>query len=61
MEVREPRGIDRCRMLPLADASAVSLHAFVKNHVEPGARVITDGWQGYHGLDKLGYVHDRRS
>jgi hypothetical protein len=28
---------------------------------EPGARVITDGWQGYHGLEKLGYVHDRRS
>jgi hypothetical protein len=30
-------------------------------HVEPGARVITDGWQGYRGLEKLGYVHDRRS
>ena len=48
-------------MLPLADASAASLHPFVKDHVEPGTRVITDGWQGYHGLDKLGYVHDRRS
>ena len=23
--------------------------------------MITDGWQGYRGLDKLGYVHDRRS
>jgi len=61
VEVREPRGIDRCRMLPLADASAESLHGFVKNHVEPGTRVITDGWQGYSGLEKLGYVHDRRS
>jgi len=61
VEVREPKGFGRCRMLPLADASAASLHTFVADHVEPGARVITDGWQGYRGLEKLGYVHDRRS
>jgi transposase-like protein len=61
VEVREPKGVGRCRMLPLADASAASLHAFVRDHVEPGARVITDGWQGYRGLEELGYVHDRRS
>ncbi len=61
VEVREPRGFGRCRMLPLTDASAASLHAFVTAHVEPGARVVTDGWQGYRGLEKLGYVHDRRS
>jgi len=35
--------------------------SFVRNHVEAGAKVITDGWQGYHGLEKLGYVHERRS
>ena len=34
---------------------------FVTDHVEPGATVITDGWQGYSGLEKLGYFHDRRS
>jgi hypothetical protein len=45
-------------MAPLADASAASLHAFVTDHVEPGATVITDGWQGYHGMATLGYVHD---
>ncbi len=61
VEVHEPRGFGRCRMPPLTDASANSLHAFVTDHVEPGATVITDGWQGYRGLDKLGYVHDRRS
>ncbi len=49
------------KMLPLADASAASLHPFVTDHVEPGATVFTDGWQGYHGLEKLGYVHARRS
>jgi hypothetical protein len=62
VEIREPpRGFGRCRMRPLADASAASLHPFVQDHVEPGTRVITDGWQGYRGLETLGYVHDRRS
>ena len=61
VEVTQPRGMGRCRMAPLADASAKSLRAFVTDHVEPGATVITDAWQGYRGLDKLGYLHDRRS
>jgi hypothetical protein len=61
VEVSEPRGLGRCRMTPLTDASGASLHAFVTDHVEPGARVVTDGWQGYRGLDQLGYTHDRRS
>jgi len=61
VEVREPRGIGRCRMAPLADASGPSLFAFVEAHVEPGARIITDGWKGYEGVARLGYVHDPRS
>lgn len=61
VEVREPRGIGRCRMAPLVDASGASLHGFVRDHVEPAATVITDGWQGYSGLAKRGYVHERRS
>jgi len=61
VEVKQPRGLGRCRIAPLADASAQSLHAFVTDHVEPGATVITDAWQGYRGLETLGYVHDRRS
>jgi transposase-like protein len=61
VEVREPSGFGRCRMLPLANASSATLHPFVQEHVEPGTRVITDGWQGYSGLDTLGYLHDRRS
>jgi len=61
VEIIEPKGLGRCRMAPLTDASAKSLHAFVTDHVEPGATVITDAWQGYHGLDTAGYVHDRRS
>ena len=61
VEVQDPKGLGRCRMGPLPDASASSLHGFVTDHVEPGARVITDGWQGYHGVEQLGYLHDRHS
>lgn len=61
VEVKEPKGFGRCRMAILADASAASLRPFVTAHVEPGATVITDAWQGYSGINGLGYVHDRRS
>ena len=61
VEVREPKGIGRCRMALLADGSSASLHPFVTGHVEPGATVITDAWMGYHGLAGLGYAHERRS
>jgi len=61
IEILEPKGFGRCRMAPVADASAESLHSFVSDNVEPGATVITDAWQGYRGLEKSGYIHDRHS
>jgi len=61
VEVREPKGFGRCRMAILPDASAASLHPFVAAHVEPGATVITDAWQGHSGIEGLGYLRDRRS
>ena len=61
VEVSEPKGIGRCRMQILADGSAASLHPFVTSCVEPGTKVITDAWMGYHGLAGLGYAHERRS
>ena len=61
IEVTEPKGLGRCRMAILADASAASLHPFLTAHVEPGTTVITDAWQGYSGINELGYTRDRRS
>jgi transposase-like protein len=61
VEVKQPRGYGRCRMTVLSDASAASLHQFVVDTVEPGTTVITDGWSGYPGLDKLGYTHQPRN
>ena len=42
----------------IPDASAESLLPFVRDCVESGSRVHTDGWKGYHGLDRLGYDHE---
>jgi transposase-like protein len=61
VEIGEPKGIGRCRMAVLADASGASLGPFVAGSVEPGSRVITDGWVGYNGLAALGYAHERRN
>lgn len=61
IEVQSPKGFGRCRLAILPDASAKALHAFVCDHVEPGATVITDAWQGYRGLERLGYQHERRN
>jgi transposase-like protein len=61
LEVREPKGFGRCRMRVLQDVSAASLHPFVTDHVESGATVITDAWQGYAGIESLGYARERHS
>jgi len=45
-------------MAILADGSADSLHSFISGHVEPGGGVISDGWAGYRGIDKLGYIYE---
>lgn len=47
------------RIIP--DGSARTLHAFIGDNIAPGSAVITDGWNGYLGIDKAGYTHDRRS
>ena len=35
-----------------------SLHPFIQDSIEPGSVVHTDGWMGYHGIGKKGYVHE---
>ncbi len=49
------KGIGRIRLRRIPDASSQSLMSFVKEAVEPGSKVITDGWEGYDGLKGAGY------
>jgi len=51
-------GIGRIRMRVVADASARSLLGFVREAVEPGTTVHTDGWPSYVSLEELGYPHE---
>lgn len=61
VEMREPRGLGRCRMSVLDDGSSDSLVPLVTENVEEGSTVITDGWPSYKGIVALGYVHEPRS
>jgi len=54
------RASGRVRLRVVGDASAESLCGFVKATVEPGALVLTDGWQGYAPLKTMGYRHRPR-
>ena len=51
------RGPGRIRMSVIPDVSATSLHKFVLNNVNRGAEIRTDGWNGYKGIETLGYSH----
>lgn len=51
-------GIGRVRLRHIPDVTRASLHGFIREAIEPGATVRTDGLSAYLGLE--GYVHDRR-
>jgi transposase-like protein/ribosomal protein L37AE/L43A len=51
------RGIGRIRMRRIPKASAESLDAFIRETIEPGSDVHTDGWHGYDHVQAQGYRH----
>ena len=51
------QGIGRIRLRRIPDGSADSLLTFVRETIEPGSLVHTDGWHGYDGLRTAGYRH----
>lgn len=55
----EKRGhaIGRIRLRRIKDVSAESLRQFIRETIEPGATIHTDGWRGYAGLADAGYPH----
>ena len=59
VEVLKKR-LGRVRFECLDDAAGASLLPFVARNVEPGSEVITDGWQGYCGLEAAGYRRHKK-
>ena len=41
------------------DASGDSLIGFIRDTVEPGTIIHTDGWSGYSGVESFGYEHQK--
>lgn len=52
------RGIGRIRMARIPSPSKVHLHKFIRDSVEQGSTVHTDGLTNYRGIDELGYGHE---
>jgi len=57
VEVRG-RGYGRVRLSVIDDASAKSLHLFIKDNIETGSTLITDAWLGYSGIEDAGYKRE---
>lgn len=49
--------IGRIRLQRVMDASSTSLEKAVKDSIEPGSTILTDGWKGYSVLTRHGYIH----
>ena len=49
--------IGRIRLKRTPDASGDSLNQAIKETIEPGSTVITDGWEGYSKVQSFGYTH----
>jgi transposase-like protein len=59
---RQPGGRPgRARLAVIPDASEASLSAFLQANVEPGARVLTDGWSAYPAATRDAYTHQATS
>ena len=52
------QGIGRVRLARIPDVTTASLHGFIRQAVEPGSTVRTDGLRAYLGLTD--YVHERQ-
>lgn len=49
--------LGRTRLGVISDASKKSLQGFIKDNVESGSIIISDGWKGYASLSSGGYQH----
>jgi transposase-like protein len=50
-------GSGRCRLRAIPDAKAASLGPFLRDCVEPGSTVVTDGFTSYPSAIETDYVH----
>jgi len=51
------KSLGRVRLSVVPGASKESLQSFIKDNVESGSTIITDGWASYSSLSDEGYTH----
>ena len=59
VELVQPKGFGRIRLRRIDNDSQAHVLPFVRDSVEPGAQVRTDGSAAYLELTRLGYDHQR--
>ncbi len=57
VELKAPKGFGRCRLQVIPNAGAKSLGVFLRECVEPGSVVVTDGFVSYPAAIGNNYVH----
>jgi hypothetical protein len=60
VEIKRPKGFGRIRMRHVSDASGNCLVPFVREVIEPGSMILTDGWGDYNG-SALAWIPARSS
>jgi transposase-like protein len=58
VEIHQPKGFGRIRLRRIQGATMDSLLPFVREHIEPGSQVRTDGSAIYRPLTHEGFIHD---
>ena len=60
VEILQPKGFGRIRLQRIDNDSDECVIPFVRDNIEPGSLVRTDGSAAYRTLAKLGYDHNRQ-
>lgn len=58
IENKGTEGLGRVRLKHIPDATAKTLKKAIKELIESGSTIRTDGWKSYKGLEKDGYKHE---
>ncbi len=54
---KERHKLGRIRLEVIPDCSSDSILPFIDKYIEPGSKIISDGWKGYYPIDASRYNH----
>ena len=60
VELKQPKGFGRLRLLRLEEATQESLTHFIVDNIAPGSTIRTDGSAVYHNIHEFGFQRDKQ-